>query len=768
MSMQRDFAKLLVEWGVPADYIFTKTGMYREDGIVFDEDLVLVLENEGFLTPDPEDDTKQIFNEDVLGVAISIIEVALRKGAPRSAALEEAKLDLRRERAAGATQSGFTGGTTTGGTGTPGVDPLARSRLVTLTERVAEDEAELAAHENNTDEHDGLNQGEVDTRVQALVENWAETGNVDLIPAAKLANAPGQASSGPGSLKEIASGNNIAFNLTYDPRPGRGNPTLALSPITLEVEENEIVPLFLRTVVTYTVSGDAGIQVELNIDNALAETLAPIRTRYGAHSGSAETGHSGLSGQPEVGTGTLWAHASSSNLSVPLAVNIVTDTTSIAIVSGTVSYKVFREVAGGVGGGLTEAQVDARVRVGTQDWAETGNNDRLPKTKMPTDTVYTADGVTKAQLDAEAALRLAGDDLQIEEVGTRQRYIDVVALQATSNNPLRMVISADIQVPSASGSGPDQALADGEILEFAPRSRTPEPYRTVNLHWRDDQTHVSDTVETETQWNAKTVAHANVHNHLWLRVTKRLFSTISGARRAREVGELYHIPPRSTVAEFIVDTTSKEEAEAIVNAAITNSVQLWARPVGQQGAEQVYPPASVFGTNSGPGGVLTSDGNKISWVAPTNAQRAQRLGLTLAPNVVQRVNTAIADTYTVSAIDPSQFPTSGTFWQVEVEGQPIGNSRTAWTHTVDRNFTIGSALATTLENNLDDDEHELSVDFKLYDAATDGNELASVPLHITLTPVVPKVAITAIQKVANEAAYNAITTKSATTLYWWE
>ena len=162
----------------------------------------------------------------------------------------------------------------------------------------------------------------------------------------------------------------------------------------------------------------------------------------------------------------------------------------------------------------------------------------------------------------EATLREEGDDLQVEEVGTRQRYIDVVALQADSNNPLRMIITADIQVPPASGSGPDQALADGEILEFAPRSNSPEPYRTVNLHWREDQTHVSDTVETETEWNRKTAAHASVHNHLWLRVTKRLTSTIGSERRAREVGELYHIPPRSTVANFIADASGGGPATA--------------------------------------------------------------------------------------------------------------------------------------------------------------------------------------------------------------
>ena len=399
------------------------------------------------------------------------------------------------------------------------------------------------------------------------------------------------------------------------------------------------------------------------------------------------------------------------------------------------------------------------------------------------------DARVKLQVDDEAALRLAGDDLQIEEVGTRQRYIDVVALQATSNNPLRMVISADIQVPPASGSGPDQALAQGEVLEFAPRTNTPEPYRTVNINWRADQTHVSDTVETETQWNAKTSAHANVHNHLWLRVTKRLFSTISGARRAREVGELYHIPPRSTVAEFIVDTTSKEEADAIVNAAIENSVAFWARsaPGNVVNGQRAYPLPGDLAENPQKDRYLANDGNKNVWravsstaapadgsidtaklkddavtgpkiaagaVAPhqmTSRGQASLLNATIVP-----VRPAIAGQYTVTFGDPGVLNT-GIFVQVVLNGRVVGG-RSAWTQQQSLSVTPTADDVTAIAR-VNANAITVAVEFRA-EASGPGLPITTLLLTVDIDQGVKVV------KVANEAAYNAISPKDTNTFYY--
>ena len=47
------------------------------------------------------------------------------------------------------------------------------------------------------------------------------------------------------------------------------------------------------------------------------------------------------------------------------------------------SSDTFVEIGGGSGGGLDEAAVDARVEAGVEDWAETGNTDLIPGSKLP-------------------------------------------------------------------------------------------------------------------------------------------------------------------------------------------------------------------------------------------------------------------------------------------------------------------------------------------------------------------------------------------------
>ena len=349
--------------------------------------------------------------------------------------------------------------------------------------------------------------------------------------------------------------------------------------------------------------------------------------------------------------------------------------------------------------------------------------------------------VTTAQLEAEAKARSDGDDLQVETVGTVQRYADVIALQANSAQPLRMIISADIQVPVRQGV--TQALSEGEILEFAPRSTTPEPYLTVNLNWRDDLTHVSDTASTETEWNAKTAAHATVHNNLWLRVTKRLFSTISGARRAREVGELYHVPPRSTIANFIVDTTSKEEADAIVNNAIANGVALWARGPGQNVDNQnnrAYPLPGDLAPNPQKDYALFNNGNRNEWRAVSASgtplsddDKAVLVGLVLEPaSVIGRLKDSFAGTYTLRSSNAAALPTS-LFWSVLVQGQVI-HPRTAWTHGNTRTFTIDDTEAERIANNLPAGDNHLNVDVQFHDASSDGNLVAQVNLGLGVLP----------------------------------
>ena len=693
MTTQRDFTKLLSDWGVPANYVYTKTGLYREDGIVTDEHLVELVENENYLvSSDPDDPTSPlIFNESrILDLMISFIEVALRRGAPRSDELESAKLDLRRDKAA--SQSGFTGGSTTSGTGTPGADNFARGQIVTLTNRVADDERDLAAHEADTSEHDGLNQAEVDARVKGQVDPVktdlatektareaadtklderidgvvaADTKLNERIDGVVAAGGSRPFGSGSGEIAEWAEGDNT------DRLPKAKLPTDVA--YTADLPK---IPPFPTEFVQQVRVHPSGVAT-------LADTLT---TTFGIEFGE--------------------------------AINIPAETRQIALFTQSADRSTSDEV-------------------GKFNW-DARNAGRAIANAITLPRIQQVDLDAVGARSADRSLNLSVDFLD----GSGQ------------------VLSAKA-IPFFIGIGSQYAVADGGLSQAEVLNLIQEPAKASSTSRWTDAKLPTDTVYTVDLNNALALIRSRAEDNDDLQgiittqrtsnqsrvveVTATFQGTVLGVSETFTAGDIWFMHPGSATPVFLFNKAglTKDEVDALINKAIPEL---------------------------------------------TNAQRAQRLGLSLAPNVVERVDTAIADTYTVSAIDPSQFPTTGVWWQVEVEGQPIGNSRTAWTHTVDRNFTIGSTLATTLENNLDDDKHELSVKFKLYDAASAGNELASVPLHITLTPVVPDVedwaqegntdaipagklptpAITAVVEVANTAAYDAITTKSETTLYFVE
>ena len=62
------------------------------------------------------------------------------------------------------------------------------------------------------------------------------------------------------------------------------------------------------------------------------------------------------------------------------------DIANEAVTQDKLAAAVVALLGGGGGGGLTESEVDARVRAGVADWAEEGNNQQLPKDKQRTRT----------------------------------------------------------------------------------------------------------------------------------------------------------------------------------------------------------------------------------------------------------------------------------------------------------------------------------------------------------------------------------------------
>ena len=86
-------------------------------------------------------------------------------------------------------------------------------------------------------------------------------------------------------------------------------------------------------------------------------------------------------------------------------------------------------------------------------------------------------GVTAEQLQEERDARKAGDDPQAIVVASASSYQSALNQQATSEQPLTIEITADI---SGTRGGSPYSWSEGDILEFAPNSDSPERLFNIN------------------------------------------------------------------------------------------------------------------------------------------------------------------------------------------------------------------------------------------------------------------------------------------------
>ena len=123
----------------------------------------------------------------------------------------------------------------------------------------------------------------------------------------------------------------------------------------------------------------------------------------------------------------------------------------------------------GGGGGLTESQVDARVRAGVADFAETGDTSRIAKEKLPADTSYRTD----AQVDARADARIAPFARQNSPSGT----IPAARLPATARR-------TDAQIDSRADARVRAGVAD--FAETGDTSRIAKEKLPADTSYRTD------------------------------------------------------------------------------------------------------------------------------------------------------------------------------------------------------------------------------------------------------------------------------------------
>ena len=93
------------------------------------------------------------------------------------------------------------------------------------------------------------------------------------------------------------------------------------------------------------------------------------------------------------------------------------DSGKVAKVDASGAWALADDEQGSGGGGLDQAAVDARIQAGVQDFAETGDTSRIPKTKLPSDTSYRTD----AQVDARADARVRAGVADFAEQGNTDR-----------------------------------------------------------------------------------------------------------------------------------------------------------------------------------------------------------------------------------------------------------------------------------------------------------------------------------------------------------
>ena len=347
---------------------------------------------------------------------------------------------------------------------------------------------------------EGLTQTQVDARVQAGVADWAETGNNDEVPVAKVASGglTGQALVRTATGKRwqtISTGAGTPLSVTAV--ESDFSPALASTDFSgLTEHQINITAGTLDSNHPFSVSSN-GIVVASNTNPFLAELgvrfdIDPTAWTNSANAGGnrmflqaywkkdgtiiestrrdyyirgderyAPTTHILPYNTTEIlspGTYTLWlikvglAAAGNEINSISLA-----STSSINIRS--------EEYSGGnVEAGLNEAAVDARVSAGVLDWAETGDTDTIPSTKLAsggsvgqvlkrtaTGQEWGADagGLSQAQVDARVAERVPdggatgqvlkktsasdGDTEWANDVGLTQSQVDARVQAGVAN-----------------------------------------------------------------------------------------------------------------------------------------------------------------------------------------------------------------------------------------------------------------------------------------------------------------------------------------------
>ena len=297
----------------------------------------------------------------------------------------------------------------------------------------------------------GLNQGQVDARVRAGVSDWAEEGNTDDIPADKLGNVPdagldtaavdarikdfartGGRSIQTGDIANVAITNQKIAGATLDNRVMANdaidtdniqddavtqakiadNAVGADQIATGAVGGTEIAP---DSVGTSELANNAVTNIKM-ADDSVGSAEIQANSVGSSEIAANAVGQSEIAanavGSSELQTNSVTATEIANNTIVDGNLSAATrgrllpaggaDNQVLKKASGT-DYDVewAADEAGSGGGGLTQSQVDARVRAGVKDYAEQGNTaNKIPEADLATAVTdqFVPDGGTTNQV----------------------------------------------------------------------------------------------------------------------------------------------------------------------------------------------------------------------------------------------------------------------------------------------------------------------------------------------------------------------------------
>ena len=267
---------------------------------------------------------------------------------------------------------------------------------------------------------DGLSPAQVDALIRGSVQDWAETGNTDAIPVAKIPNLNGnKITSGtigdnriPASIARDSEVNAAIASAVDGLQPEL--PTYNQS--TEEVLHSRAGTLYWdpinevpiagaeNHVLTKTGSGDTAYAFR---SVEAIPVIAEIETRGTTNASSIADLNTRLNNVEDLQSVTVSTSGSyqttlNSQVGSAKPLLLVVDTaisgnrggSSYSWPAGSVIYFpptsdsaealfTLPQATGGGSGGLNQSQVDARVQAGVLDWAETGNSDALPVAKIP-------------------------------------------------------------------------------------------------------------------------------------------------------------------------------------------------------------------------------------------------------------------------------------------------------------------------------------------------------------------------------------------------